>query len=164
MSHIWILNKNKSIHFHNHLSFITVFSDSSGANHQGATSHLRTTFSETSPPPSGSIQTEPRDPDCRTADDRTSSRTWPLLSPTNPLLDHNRCLPKPGRKIPAISHKLYIDHYSAVQFNSIQFNTIQYRHLHAPTYKLSRWHARRTKITRWVRAQVRISRKKVSLQ
>ena len=26
-----------------------------------------------------------------------------------------------------------------------QFNSIQYRHLHVPTYKLSRWHARLTK-------------------
>ena len=28
----------------------------------------------------------------------------------------------------------------------LQFNSIQYRHLHAPTYKLSRWRARRIKI------------------
>ena len=32
--------------------------------------------------------------------------------------------------------------------NIFIFNSIQYRHLHAPTYKLSRWRARRTKITR----------------
>ena len=28
-----------------------------------------------------------------------------------------------------------------------EFNSIQYKHLHMPTYKLSRWRARRTKIT-----------------
>ena len=38
-------------------------------------------------------------------------------------------------------------------FTSISLNSIQYRHLHAPTYKLSRWRARRTKITRWVWAR-----------
>ena len=47
-----------------------------------------------------------------------------------------------------------------IQFNSIQFNSIQYRHLHAPTFKLSRWCARRTKITRWVWARWEYQEKK----
>ena len=34
--------------------------------------------------------------------------------------------------------------FSSVQFSSVQFSSLQYRHLHAPTYKISRWRARRT--------------------
>ena len=46
----------------------------------------------------------------------------------------------------------------------IQFNSIQYRHLHTPTYILSRWRAQRTKNNKMSVSQVRISRKKVSFQ
>ena len=53
----------------------------------------------------------------------------------------NSCLPQitlptriTTRTATLIDHIIY----------SIQFNSIQYRHLHAPTYKISRWRARRT--------------------
>lgn len=49
-------------------------------------------------PPWGWVQTVSHGPGCRTAVDRTSSRTSPHPNPTSPLPDRSRCPPGPGER------------------------------------------------------------------